>query len=157
MHSLTSNYFPGRASLRGSFSLSAAAACVALLAGCASGPSSRVVSAPPPGAPPAVAAQPVAVQVPATRTPTVADPRAPATEGAVIVVQQMPPTPPAESPTARPSSRHVWVAGYWSWTGGRYEWVRGQWVVPPVAGATWVPPRWEPEGTGYRFYDGYWD
>jgi len=56
----------------------------------------------------------------------------------------------------RPSDEHIWVAGYWAWQSSQYVWVPGRWVIPPRAGATWVPPRWEREGTRYRFYDGYW-
>jgi hypothetical protein len=119
-----------------------------LLAGCATEPASRRVSAPPPAAP-GTAAAPATVIVPANQ-PAPAQPPA-------IIVQQAPPAVQPESPTARPSDRHVWVAGYWAWQNQNYVWIPGQWVVAPREGATWVPPRWEREGTGYRFYDGYWD
>jgi hypothetical protein len=81
----------------------------------------------------------------------------PATAQSTIVVTQAPPAPQAENVPARPGADYVWVAGYWSWRNNRYEWVAGHWTVPPRAGATWVPPRWEPEGSSYRFYEGYWD
>jgi hypothetical protein len=79
------------------------------------------------------------------------------TAQSTIVVTQAPPAPQAENVPARPGSDYVWVAGYWSWRNNRYEWVAGHWAIPPRAGATWVPPRWDPEGGSYRFYEGYWD
>jgi hypothetical protein len=133
----------------------------ALLAGCASEPESRVVSAPPPPAPGAATA-PGTVIVPATGgsqqvTTTTTTVPGTTTTSPTLIVQQAPPTAQAESPAERPSSRHVWVAGYWAWHNQRYTWVPGQWVVPPRDDVTWVPPRWERESNGYRFYDGYWD
>ena len=70
---------------------------------------------------------------------------------------QAPPVAQQEVPTARPSSSHVWVAGYWRWWNNRYEWTAGHWEVPPRTGAVWVPPRWQQEGSNWRFYEGYWD
>ena len=74
-----------------------------------------------------------------------------------IVVMQAPPAAQQEVPSARPTRDHVWVSGYWSWRNSRYEWSPGHWEVPPRSGAVWVPPRWQPEGTSFRFYEGYWD
>ena len=70
---------------------------------------------------------------------------------------QAPPQAQQEVPTARPSRDHVWVPGYWAWRTDRYEWTAGHWEIPPRAGAVWVPPRCQPEGTSWRFYEGYWD
>jgi hypothetical protein len=114
--------------------------------GCASEPESHVVSAPPPGAP-------VAAQAPVVYATPAAAPSAQST----IIVTQAPPAPQQEVVTARPSSDYVWVGGYWTWRNNRYEWVAGHWAIPPRSGATWIPPRWEPEGGSYRFYEGYWD
>jgi hypothetical protein len=122
-----------------------------LLAGCASGPSSRMVTSPPPP-PPGTANAPATVVVPTTTT----SPQT-VTTTPTIIVQQAPPAVQAESPSARPSSRHVWVGGYWLWQNRQYNWVAGHWAVPPEDGANWIPPRWEREGNSYRFYDGYWD
>ena len=121
----------------------------AFLGGCASEPESHVVSAPPPGA---VVTQPQAPAPVVYSTPAAA-PGQPNT----IVVTQAPPQPQQEMVTARPSSDHVWVGGYWTWRNNRYEWVPGHWVVPPRSGATWLPPRWETEGGAYRFYEGRWE
>lgn len=126
------------------------AGALGLFAGCASGPESHVVSAPPPATPAAQqASAPLVVTQPANGT------AAPATN--TIVVTQSPPAAHQEVVTARPSSDHVWVGGYWTWRTDRYEWTPGRWVIPPRSGAVWIPPRWAPEGNGYRFYEGYWD
>ena len=136
---------PAKTSL---LSVLALAGLTALVGGCASEPESHVVSAPPPGAPVVAQAQaPVVYSQPATV----------AGQPNTIVVTQAPPAPQQEMVTARPSSDHVWVGGYWTWRNNRYEWVPGHWVVPPRSGATWVPPRWETEGGAYRFYEGRWE
>lgn len=123
-----------------------------LFAGCASEPASVVVSAPPPlppsSAPAVVYAAPAAPAAVAVPSPTGAS---------SIVVMQAPPTVQQEVPSPRPSSNHVWQAGYWTWRNSRYEWMAGHWEVPPRYGAVWVPPRWQPEGTSWRFYEGYWE
>lgn len=131
-----------------------------LLAGCASEPESVVLTAPPP-APPAAAvySAPVTVQTPSGGVATVQTPVAQVSPvgASSIVVMQSPPAAHQEVPTARPTADHVWVAGYWTWKNNQYTWVTGQWTMPPRAGAVWVPPRWQPEGASWRFYEGYWD
>ncbi len=74
-----------------------------------------------------------------------------------IVVMQAPPAAQQEVPAARPTRDHVWVSGYWTWQTNRYEWRAGRWEIPPRVGAVFVPPRWQPEGASWRFYEGYWD
>ena len=141
-----------------SVALLAVCGTIGLLAGCASEPASVVVSAPPPPPPasvpqatvysspaPVVSSQPTAVAVPSP------------VGGSSIVVMQAPPTAQQEVPSPRPSSNHVWVAGYWSWRNNQYQWMPGRWDVPPRAGAVWTPPRWQPEGNSWRFYEGRWD
>lgn len=142
-----------------------ACGAVALIAGCASEPSSHVVSAPPPPPPtvtpaatvystpaPAQATVPVAVQTP-TGVATVQTP----VGASSVVVMQAPPAAQQEVPTARPSTSHVWVPGYWTWRNNQYQWMAGRWDVPPRTGGVWIPPRWQQEGTSWRFYEGYWD
>jgi hypothetical protein len=91
-----------------------------------------------------------------TQAPTIyAQPGAPGAPS-TIVVTQAPPALQQEMVTAQPTRDHVWVAGYWTWRNNRYEWVAGHWQVPPRSGSTWIPPRWEPEGGAYRYYEGYW-
>lgn len=136
---------------------------IGFFAGCASEPESHVVSAPPPPPPgTAPAATVYTTPAPAYSAPAYS---APATVAAVpsptgassIVVMQAPPAAQQEVPTARPSSEHVWIPGYWSWRADHYEWTAGHWEIPPRSGAVWVPPRWQPEGSSWRFYEGYWD
>lgn len=132
------------------------------LAGCASEPESYVVSTPPPP-PPTVAPAATVYTTPAPATTAmVTTPTGtyavPTPVGASsIVVMQAPPQAQQEVPTPRPTRDHVWLAGYWSWRTDRYQWMAGHWEVPPRAGSVWVPPRWQPEGTAWRFYEGYWD
>jgi len=75
----------------------------------------------------------------------------------LVVVTQTPPVAQQETVLARPSSDHLWLAGYWTWRNERYEWMPGHWELPPTMGATWVAPRWEQQGNAYRFYEGYWN
>jgi len=125
-----------------------------LLGGCASQPDSHLVSAPPPPAPTASSAPVVAVNPPAVVVaPT---PAATAVPAGYLVMQAPPAPPPPEAIPPRPSSEHVWLAGYWTWRNNRYEWMAGRWELPPHRGATWIPPRWAPEGGSYRFFEGYW-
>ena len=132
------------------------ALCGALgfLAGCASEPSSHLVTAPPPAAPTSspqvVVAQPQQIIVTQPQQVTV-----PA--GTSYVVMQAPPaSQPPEAVPARPSSQHVWINGYWTWQNNRYEWMSGHWEVPPSSNAKWVNPRWDSEGGAFRFYEGHW-
>lgn len=118
-------------------------------AGCSSGPDSHVVSAPPPPAPmttttsaPVMVAQPVPGS--GTSTP-------------LVVMQAPPTTPVVEAVVPQPSSRHVWIAGHWTWRNNRYEWMAGHWELPPRSDSVWIPPHWDREGDSYRFYEGYWN
>jgi hypothetical protein len=127
---------------------------LALLAGCASEPPSTVVSAPPPAAPTTAVATTGSASAPVA----VAYPAAPGTApGQTIVVTQAPPTAVQEPVTERPSDRHVWIPGYYTYRDNRYVWITGRWELPPRADATWVAPRWERESNGYRFYEGLWE
>jgi hypothetical protein len=92
---------------------------------------------------------------PTSAAPTVV--ATPTTTPGVVMISQAPPAPQPEAVTARPSSDHVWVPGYWTWRNQRYEWMAGHWEVPPRSGATWVAPRWAAEAGAYRFYEGYWN
>ncbi len=149
--------------LHPSRNLGALAVCGALgfFAGCASEPESHVVSAPPPLPPSSAPAATVySIPTPAAPAPAPAAvavaPASPVGASSIVVVQS-PPAAQQEVPSARPSSEHVWVAGYWTWSNNQYQWLAGHWEIPPRSGATWVPPRWQPEGTSWRFFEGYWD
>lgn len=67
-----------------------------------------------------------------------------------------PPAVRAEYYGAAPGPGHVWINGYWGYSGSRYEWNRGHWERPPHRGARWVDGRWDHEGRGYRYRKGYW-
>ncbi len=142
IHSLT------RATLSQRASWLVIAGAAALLAGCG-GPESHVVSAPPPSA------SAVVVQSQPSQIVVAGNSQLPA---GTIVVTQAPPVLQEEVAQARPSSDHVWVAGFWSWRNNRYEWMAGHWEIPPRINALWVAPRWERLSDGsYRFYEGYWE
>ncbi len=124
-----------------------------LLGGCASQPESVLVSAPPP--PPPTASTQMVVAAPAPVMVAQAHPTTVVPAG-YVVMQAPPAPPPPEAIPTRPSAQHVWLAGYWTWRNNRYEWMAGRWELPPHSGASWVSPRWSPEGGSYRFYEGYW-
>lgn len=67
-----------------------------------------------------------------------------------------PPPPRVEYPGYAPVVGYVWIGGYWTWVGHRYEWVPGRWA-PPRPGYRWVAPRWEREGNHWRQHEGRWD
>lgn len=67
-----------------------------------------------------------------------------------------PPPARAETIPARPSPRHFWVSGYWTWDGSRHTWVPGHYVLER-RGFAYVQPRWQALGTGhFRYYPGGW-
>jgi hypothetical protein len=141
------------------------ACAIGFIAGCASEPYSHVVSAPPPPPPsstPAATVYTTPAPAPTTvyTTPSGQVVATPSPVGASsLVVVQAPPAAQQEVPSPRPTRDHVWVAGYWTWntSHSRYEWMAGRWEIPPRVGAVFVPPRWQPEGSSWRFYEGYWD
>jgi len=75
---------------------------------------------------------------------------------AEVFVRFGPPPPPREVIVARPGPRHVWVPGYYTWTGHRYRWVNGYWAMPPRSRAVWVPGAWQPRRGGHVWVSGYW-
>jgi hypothetical protein len=77
-------------------------------------------------------------------------------QAAEVVVTVKPPRVVVEHPPARPSPRHVWIAGYHRWDGHAYAWEPGRWEVPPHEHAVWIAPRWEHRHDGYVFVEGRW-
>jgi hypothetical protein len=137
---------------------------LALMAGCASGPESHVLSAPPPAAPNVAPATVVTSAVPMTTTtqttqttPTGTVVTTQTQPANTVYVNQAPPALQPELILAQPSSSHSWVAGYWTWRSNQYQWMAGHWEVPPYANAKWIAPRWQTENSAYRFYEGYWN
>jgi len=74
----------------------------------------------------------------------------------VLVLREAPPPLRMEVVLARPSHRHVWIAGFWRHDGHRYVWVTGHWALPPRDGVVWIEPRWELRGGNYVFIEGSW-
>ena len=140
----------------------ACCSALGLLAGCATEPESHLVSAPPPPTPTrsvtttTTTTTPMAVATPAVIVGNTAYVATQAPVVSTVVVTQAPPALQQEVVLAQPTSRHVWIAGYWTWRNDRYEWMVGHWDLPPNSGAVWVAPRWEQQGNAYRFYEGYW-
>jgi hypothetical protein len=66
-----------------------------------------------------------------------------------------PPALIAEVVIVSPGPGHVWVAGYWGWSVGRYHWVPGHWVKARP-GRAWVPGRWEQRGHRWVWRRGHW-
>jgi len=78
-----------------------------------------------------------------------------------VIVRDVPPPPPAPRVVeVRRDPRRdgaVWVEGHWIYMGGnRYEWVEGQWMVPPPRYRTYVAPHWERQREGQVYIRGYW-
>jgi hypothetical protein len=79
-----------------------------------------------------------------------------AVQAAEVVIKLKPPVSIHEERTARPSERHVWVAGYHRWDGNAYVWEKGRWEEPPAGHKVWVAPRYEHRNGGYVFVEGHW-
>lgn len=73
-----------------------------------------------------------------------------------VIVVAAPPQPRHEVVYARPSAYHIWIPGYWAWSGGRHVWIAGHYEVPPRGYRTWEQPRWERRGGNYIMIDGRW-
>jgi hypothetical protein len=77
--------------------------------------------------------------------------------GAEVVIKTAPPPPVSVAVVGRPpSSKYIWVPGYYKGVNGRYVWAPGKWMLPPRAGMVWVPPTWRPRPGGYVFVPGHW-
>jgi hypothetical protein len=78
-------------------------------------------------------------------------PRPPATQveaSDYVPVPFAPRVPPVEFIPPSPSKNAVWVDGSWEWSGRRYGWRYGSWVIPPANArhARWVVVRREEDG-----------
>lgn len=67
-----------------------------------------------------------------------------------------PPAPRVEYYGAPPVVGHVWIGGFWNWTGQRHEWVPGHWEAPRP-GQVWVPHRWDNNGNRWNLQGGHWE
>ena len=73
-----------------------------------------------------------------------------------VIVLKAPPPLRIETQLPRPSTRHVWVPGYWMWETNAYAWTPGVWVLPPEPAAVWVPPRYETRSGVSVHISGFW-
>jgi hypothetical protein len=67
-----------------------------------------------------------------------------------------PPEARAEVSIESPGPGYYWVPGYYDWQDGNYIWVAGSWQRPEHDGDVWVAPRYERNGSRYRYYRGHW-
>jgi len=81
---------------------------------------------------------------------------APARPHRVAVVEvDMRPPPPRVVVVPAPRRGHVWVAGYWRWTGQRHVWVDGHWLRER-RGWHWEPAHWDERRGRWYFQPGMW-
>ena len=73
-----------------------------------------------------------------------------------VVVVKLPPPLRVEVVSPRPSVKHVWVPGYWTWESNGYVWLPGAWMPPPEPAAVWVAPRLETRSGVSIYISGYW-
>jgi hypothetical protein len=73
-----------------------------------------------------------------------------------VIVKKAPPALRIETIPARPSAKHIWVAGAWTWTNDAYAWTPGVWMLPPEPAAVWVAPRFETRSGVSVSISGYW-
>ena len=73
-----------------------------------------------------------------------------------ILTNIPPPAPIAETQGTPPSPSHVWISGYWTWSGSQYTWTSGRWELPQQQGSAWEAPQWQQEGGRYRWRPGRW-
>jgi len=81
----------------------------------------------------------------------------PAGAGTRVYVRVGPPVPIVETRVVAPSSTHVWVGGYYRWSGAAYVWVPGRWRLPPAHYHTWVAGHWSHhQQNGWYWVNGHW-
>lgn len=73
-----------------------------------------------------------------------------------VLVTEAPPPVRVETRTVAPGPGYVWTSGYWRWTGARYEWVPGGWIVRPRTTAVWMEGHWERRAGGWVWIAGHW-
>jgi hypothetical protein len=64
-----------------------------------------------------------------------------------------PPAPHVYHVPPQPGPGYIWVEGYQYPQGSHYKWHDGYWTRPPYAGAYWV----EPYHVGGQYYAGRWE
>jgi hypothetical protein len=76
--------------------------------------------------------------------------------GAATIIRVAPPPLRTEAIVARPGPRHVWVPGWWRWSGREYVWVPGAWRLPPRHRTAWVPGHYAHRRHGWVWIRGHW-
>jgi hypothetical protein len=56
-----------------------------------------------------------------------------------------------------PSPRHVWMPGYYSYSGGNYVFVNGSYRIPPRGKTSYVQGNWRNTPKGYKREKGHWN
>ena len=80
----------------------------------------------------------------------------PAAQASGVYVRFGPPPRAREVVVVRPGPRHVWVPGYYRYSGARYVWAPGYWAIPPRHRTAWVAGYWAHRPGGYVWIAGYW-
>ncbi len=79
----------------------------------------------------------------------------PAPQASTVVVDQPPPSPPAETVVVAPGPGYVWIGGEWVWNAS-WIWVAGHWGYPPYPRAVWVHGYWYQGPHGWHRAAGHW-
>jgi hypothetical protein len=74
----------------------------------------------------------------------------------VHVMAGRPPAPRYEVRGPRPGEGYIWVGGFWTAEGGRWEWVPGHWDQPPEPDVYWIQPRYVHSYGEYIYEPGHW-
>ena len=90
--------------------------------------------------------------VPAKRLSATAQTLAPR----AIVATPPPPAPTDAPQPPQPEASAIWRAGHYQFVEGRYIWISGSWVVPPVPGLVWVPGFFQRTAEGGLYINGHW-
>lgn len=69
--------------------------------------------------------------------------------------RQAPPPGKVVVKPLKPGPNYVWVAGHWSWKGGRYHWVNGHWLKKK-RGKVWVAGHWKKKRGRWIWVPGHW-
>lgn len=70
-------------------------------------------------------------------------------------VQEAPPAPLQEAPTAQPKGDYAWISGCWIWE-GKWIWNPGHWEKKPAPNAVWEKCYWAHTPQGWYFVEGHW-
>lgn len=72
-----------------------------------------------------------------------------------VIVREPPPRLIVERRPPPPRYAHVWIAGSWGYSGGKYVWVKGRYERSRP-GETYVGATWVKGSGGYQQKAGYW-